>query len=275
MALNIVVSHLLPPSSIKLGRFITNISYPNHDGYHDPNFEPPSPVVTRRNSYRGRHHDGYSATFTSVLMSLLSAGFSKRARTQTEITAEKVETYMLDDTDKWFTEAMSLDATREWVERAIDRGVDIYMIVGYHALTNAHIACDNGQNTDIQGRLAMSFATTAVGIDSALGSTLGPSLGIGSEHSRGLVSDFKVQGEHICAFQYRKIRHRFLSSSRLDTSRLSKSPRWSSVERGRGEEDGEDDVVEVEAVLVDDLDGQWGQQQVDGDTLCIKLEEWI
>jgi hypothetical protein len=57
--------------------------------------------------------------------------------------------------------------------------------------------------------------------------------------------------------------------------RLSKSPRWTSVERGRDEEDDEDDTIEVESVRMPEeaLEGKWDRINVSGsETLLIRIE---
>ena len=74
----------------------------------------------------------------------------------------------------------------------------------------------------------------------------------------------------MCAFQYRKVRHQWFSSNSIG---LSKSPQWLSVERARDKEDGEDDIIEVEAraVLDKDLGGPWDKTELpDGEVLCFR-----
>jgi hypothetical protein len=45
-------------------------------------------------------------------------------------------------------------------------------------------------------------------------------------------------------------------------------------ERGRDEEDGQDDIIEVEMIPAEELDGTWQRQEVaGGETLLIREEE--
>lgn len=74
----------------------------------------------------------------------------------------------------------------------------------------------------------------------------------------------------MCAVQYRKVSHKWLSSKDLDTSRLSKALRWSCVERSRAEVEGEDDMIEVELTEVQTLDGQWGKKVVGDEAFFIQ-----
>ncbi|KAI9785803.1 MAG: hypothetical protein M1816_008251 [Peltula sp. TS41687] len=54
----------------------------------------------------------------------MSSGFSKRARPNTKFATSQVKTYALGNARRWFTEAMSLEETRKWVETAIDQDDD-------------------------------------------------------------------------------------------------------------------------------------------------------
>ncbi|KAK4244596.1 hypothetical protein C7999DRAFT_17165 [Corynascus novoguineensis] len=123
MSLNIIVPHLfLPYSSVRLGRLITNIDHP-HQHYHDPRYaKPPQPAIVPGDSFVGVSIKTGSTGFGSALTSLLSARFSKRAKTQVRITAEQIATYMLDNSDQLFDETTTVPTTRLWIERAIDRG---------------------------------------------------------------------------------------------------------------------------------------------------------
>jgi hypothetical protein len=69
----------------------------------------------------------------------MSSGFSRRANIKARIATDQVKTYILGNSGRWFEEAMSPEVTRKWVERAIDQGDDIYIIVGFHAVSNARI----------------------------------------------------------------------------------------------------------------------------------------
>src|SRR2546426_424585 len=101
----------------------------------------------------------------------------------------------------------------------------------------------------------VSLSLAAVGV-APLGNITDPSAKVNRHGLESTQSFFEAQ---ICAFQYRKIRR-----SSIDASRLSKSPRWSSVEKGRDEEDRQDDIIEVEAIPVDGLNGEWDTKEVEG-----------
>lgn len=263
MAVNIIVPQpFLSYGSIKLGRFVTSVKHPNLR-YHDPpSAEPPKQVVSPRDCYIGLDQKSAGASFESALTSLISVRFSKHAKTKVQVTADKITTYTLDNSDEWFENAVRIPSTRTWIERALDREDDIYMIVGFHVITNARIIQATIQGKDLGGQinLPVSAITGVVPI----GDIIDPSIR-GNQHDLdSSQSHFVATGQQVCAFQYRKLRHRWLSSKAIDTSRLSKVPRWSSVERGRDDEEGGDDIIEVELTAVDDLDGEWEREELPG-----------
>jgi hypothetical protein len=272
MALNIVVPQfLLPYDSVKLGRFINSIDHP-HQSYHDPAYaRPPEPAILSRDSYIGSNKKINNASFGSALTFLMSAAFSKRAKTQVQVTADRVITYALKNSDELFNEAMGMPSTRSWIERAVDRDYEIYMVVGFHSVTNARITHEVVRGKDIGGQVIVpvSLSLATVGAIAPLGNLTDPSVGGSGIRFDNAQSYFVAPGEQICAFQYRKIRHKWFSSSGLDTSRLSKSPRWSSVERGRDEVDGQDDIIEVEAMSLDNIDGIWDREEAPGGEILL------
>jgi hypothetical protein len=270
MAVNIIIPQpFLAHASIKLGRFVTNIDHPNLRHHDPPCTEPPKQVVSPRDCYIGLDQKSTGVSIGSALTSFISASISKRAKTQVRFIAEKITTYTLDNSDEWFENAVRIPTTRTWIERAIDKGDDIYMIVGFHVIANARIIQGVVRGKDLEGRinLPVSAMTGVVPISSIID----PSIR-GDQHKLdSSQSHFIASGEQVCAFQYRKLRHRWLSSRTVDTSELSKVPRWSSVERGRDDEEGEDDIIEVELTAVDDLDGEWDRQEVsEGEYLVIR-----
>ncbi|EXM14337.1 hypothetical protein RAB80_016453 [Fusarium oxysporum f. sp. vasinfectum] len=279
MSLNIIVPHVfLPQSSVKLARFIRNVDHP-HQSYHDPLYaETPKSTVSTRETFVGLNHKSSNTSFASALTSLMSAGFSKRAKAQVKITADCVKTYALDNSDDWFTKATDILATKTWIERQADRGHNIYMVVGFHTITNARIVQELVHGIGAGGQIHVPFnlSLAAFGAVVPLGEIIDPSVGGNTDGVDSAQTSFMALGEQICALQYRKIRHRWLSSKSTDTFRLSKSPRWSSVERSRDEEDGEDDIIKVEAAPLSEngLDGKWDKMDaLGGEVLLIRAGE--
>ncbi|KAH6635865.1 hypothetical protein F5144DRAFT_159504 [Chaetomium tenue] len=262
----------LPQNSVKLGRFTTNVEHPHQD-YNDPlSTNQPRVLESLRDSYTGEHHVASYSSFASTLTSLVSITFAKRAKAKIRVTTEHVKTYTLDNSERWFEEATRVPATRAWIERRIDKGHDIYMIVGFHTITKAIISQESVDGSSAGGQInvPVSLSLAAAGVVVPLGDTIDPSMAIHQQGLDGTQSQFVAPGEQVCALEYRKLCHSWLSSKHIDKSRLSKVCHWPSMDRARDEEEGEDDIIEVELADVQGLDGDWDREVVDGEVLYMR-----
>lgn len=263
---------LLPQSSVKLGRFITNVEYP-HQHHHDPPSEtPPITLASTRSAYAGEHHAASDASFRSTLTALMSARLSKGTKLKVRVTTGQLRMYTLDNSEAWFDETTRLPATRAWIEQAIDRGREVYLIVGIHTVMDASISHESASGSRAGGHaeIPVSLSLTAAGIVAPFGGIIDPSIGFQRQGLDAAHTRFVAPGEQVCAIEYRKIRYEWLSSKRIEKSRLSNVRQWPSMERARDEEDGEDDIIEVGLEDVDDLDGDWVKQTAEGEILLIR-----
>ena len=120
-------------------------------------------------------NDGVAA---SQLTTFLSSSFSKRLRASIRITANQAKTYYLNNVGQWFRDAVQSRETREWIERTIDEGEDIYVVVAYHTLLDARIIEQLGGQSTAGGNLAIpvSTALTAFGVVVPFSSVADPGL---------------------------------------------------------------------------------------------------
>lgn len=270
MRVNIVPPQIfLPRDAVKLGRFVTSFEHP-HQNYIDPlpASQPPE-LVSLRVSYSGEHSAGSGFGFSSTLTSVVSAGFSKRAKAKVRVVTDQVKTYILDNSDGWFEEATRATAARAWIERNIDRGRDIYLIVGFHTVTDASISQESTLGEGVSGQInvPVGLSLAAAGVVVPLGDLLDPGIAIEKQGLDGAASQYKVRGEQVCALEYRKIRHKWFSSKEIDKSRLSRVCHWPSVEQSRDEEGEEDDMIEVELADVEGPERGWDKEVVEGDVV--------
>ena len=270
MSSNVILPRFVPLDAVKLGRFTTSIDSP-HENYHDPEWTKPAQAVTSSlHSYTGMHQTASSSGFASGLTSLMSAGFSKRAKTRLYIVADSVVTSALDNSDGWFKDATQLPATRAWIEQQIDQGNDIYMTVGIRSITNARIIQESYLGTATEGQMQLPAAPVfaVAGAIVPLGDAADPMVGGHRREFDGAQAQFLVRGDQVCALQYRKIRHTWLSSKFIDKTRLSRSW-WFSVERWRDEEEGEDDIIEVALTELEGPDEEGWVKEVSGDEVFL------
>jgi hypothetical protein len=259
----------IPVESIKLGRLVTSVDHPHQD-YHDPAYSPtPVPTINIRAHYGGLGHESRTSNFSSALTSLLSAGFSKRAKSRVRVETNLVRTHTLPNSTQWFEKAVSSEESRRWFERAIDQGDDVYFIVGFHTVTDAQIIYESAEGNEHTGRLSLPVGLTlnAAGVIGPFGDLADPQVGVHRGRVDGVIEHFKAPGEQICGFQYRKVCHRWLSSRSIDKATLAKTPRWSAGDRWRYEEEGVEDIIEVETMDLGRLEGEWDEEVADDETL--------
>lgn len=262
---------LLPQSSVKLGRFITNIKYPNLH-HHDPPSESTA-LETERAAYTHEHYIASNAGLGSALSSVLSSRFSKRTKVKVRVTTQQFKTYALDNPGAWFNEVTRLPKTRSWIEQTIDQGDNIYLIVGFHTITDAHIYQESlaGHTAGGKAQVPIGLSLAALGAVAPLGDIIDPSIDFQQEGVNRKLSHFLARGEQVCAIEYCEIRHAWLSSKHIDKARLSNVRQWSTMERARDEEDGEDDIIEVELEEIDQLDsGDWDKLTVEDSIVFIE-----
>jgi hypothetical protein len=256
----------LPLTSIKLGRFVTSVIHPHQD-YHDaPLPNPPTPIITLRENYTGLQNEGTRSNLSTALTSLLSSAFSKRAHGRTRITTTQVKTYTLENSSQLFQEALEIESTRKWIEKAIDDGDDIYFIVGFHTVVDARIVIESSKAQDIGGRVGIpvDLSLAAVGAIVPFGHLVSPHVDGQYANADSLYAQFLAPGEQICAFQYRKVSFRWLSSKQADTASLSKCPRWRKTDSWRTmqpQEEDTEDTVEVEMEPAELYDEDWDKEE--------------
>ncbi|KJK66041.1 hypothetical protein P875_00021818 [Aspergillus parasiticus SU-1] len=168
-----------------------------------------------------------------------------------------MKTYYLDNSEQWFRDAAQQEEVRKWMERVIDEGESIYLVVGYHTVLYARIGMQRSKGKEIGGQLTapISAGLLASGVAVPLG---------------GL---FEAPGEQIVAVQYRKVKFGFLSSRNVDTAVLNKVARRKPYDGPRYLYSEADDMVEVELEDRLDLDGEFEEHHIGSETIFCSLNE--
>lgn len=181
------------------------------------------------------------------------------------VAAEKVTTSTLPDSEAWFRESTTLRSTRTWIERQIDQGQRIYLIVGLHMLENPCIV-QSSDDTSASGGEGSRLASLEVAL--FLRDVLDPSIEVERRNDQDGNAEFLIKGEQVCALQCRRVKHRWLGSANVDKTKLE-HPWWLSVEKWRDEEEDDDDIIAVELkgeeALKRELEGDgWHGEESDG-----------
>ncbi|KAI5460956.1 hypothetical protein BGZ63DRAFT_473217 [Mariannaea sp. PMI_226] len=269
MATTVIPAPLfLPLKSVRLGRFINNISYPHESYYEPPTIDVPEAIVAQF-SLSTLNQESHKTQFGSALTALLSTGFSKRLRSEIHLAPSSGSSYSLDNSDAWFDKAVSLPATRKWIERAALRGDKIYIIVGIQTLTDTRIV-----QKSTQGKQAGGQVSLPVSLSLTAATAIMPFAGLVDPASDQLC--LLAPGEQVCSLQYRKVKTRWLSSRLMEPLQLSKTRRWSCMEgdkRNMYEDDSDEDdedTIEVDLGNVEDLKRNWDAEDFKEGTIYLQ-----
>ncbi|PNP77873.1 hypothetical protein FNYG_08787 [Fusarium nygamai] len=257
-------SFFLPFESVKLGRLTKNINHP-HEGYYEPpTGEVPKAIVTPF-SFSSLNQKNNKTQFGSALTSLISAGFSKRLRSQIHLAPAQGNNYCLDNSDAWFDKAVSLPDTRKWIEKAALRGHKIYVIVGIQTFIDTRIVQKSARGQQARGQVTVpvSLSLTAAAAVMPFADLVDPA--IQGEHQNAESDQLWLlaPGEQVCSLQYREVKTRWLSSRLIEPLQLSKTRQWSCMEgdkRDTYEDDSDEEVedtMEVDLGDVEEFNGDW------------------
>jgi hypothetical protein len=248
MPRNILLSQFfLPPSAVSLGRFVVSLDNPHQD-FHEPTSDVSLNLTENiQTQYDSLHRSAKQQSLSSQFTTFLSSSFTKRLKTSVRITADQAKTYYLNNVGQCFRDAVKSQATREWIERTIDEGEDIYVVVAYHTLVNARILEQSGGQSSTGGNLVIpvSTALTASGVVVPF-DMADPGLSGFSDNVEDEQRKFVAPGEQVYAVQYRKVTWRWFSSDKVDKMKLGNKSWWEKYDGPRGLQDEPDDILEVE-----------------------------
>ncbi|KAF2465629.1 uncharacterized protein BDR25DRAFT_85624 [Lindgomyces ingoldianus] len=250
----------LPLSAVSLGRFVISLDDPHQD-FHNPTSNA-SPNFTEKlqTQYNSINHSAKHQNVASQLTTFLSSSFSKRLKASIRITADQAKTYYLTNAGQWFRDAIKAQDTRDWIDRTIDEGEEIYVVVAYHTLVNARIIEQLGGQTSAGGNLAIpvSAALTASGV--VVPFNVGdPELSGFCGRIEDEQKQFMAPGEQIYAVQYRKVRWSWFARNKVDKMTLSKKAWWERYDLPRKLLGESDDSIEVELEDEIKLEGDYDE----------------
>ncbi|KAL3470017.1 hypothetical protein BJX99DRAFT_240192 [Aspergillus californicus] len=256
----VLCTPFFPLDSVQLGRLVLSIDEPQQDYFDPPINSEEDVLVQRHEQYEGIHSTDHNRDFASLLTRLVTAAHIKRTRTSTQVSTDQATTYQLQNSGAWFQRALGAETTREWIERAIDQGDDVYLIVGYHTFQDARF---RERAVDIRKTLAQLDLPITAAVSGITGAGLGIETLIHGggladaavSGSRQLDDSLKKQyvatGEQVVAIQYRKLRFKWYSSRNIERASLDGN-RWYTTWGMRGEQDESVDDI-LEADLQDEL----------------------
>ncbi|KAH0557192.1 hypothetical protein GP486_005019 [Trichoglossum hirsutum] len=256
----------LPPSAVSLGRFITSLDNPHQD-FHDPLCSSSPEVIERvQVQYDSIRLSVKNQNMASQLTTLLSSSFSKRLKASIRISADQAKTYYLNNAGQWFRDAVRSKETQRWIERTIDEGEDIYMVVAYHTLLDARIIEQLGAQSAAGGSLAIPVSTVSTSLTASgvvVSSVADPGVGGTRRRTEDEQRHFMAPGEQTYAVQYRKVRWSWFASNKVDKVMLAKKAWWERYDRPRYLESEAEDMIEVDLEDETALEGDRNENAIE------------
>jgi hypothetical protein len=181
------------------------------------------------------------SAFNVFLSKVFSAAFNQSTDTATAVDAAVCKTYLLKNSGDYFAKVCRSNAAREWLERAIRRRKDVFLVVGIRTLTDAEIAQRNNFSRSIKGSFDVPVSRATTMAFSAGATMMIPSkipsdakVELSQRNQYKTTAGFIAPGEQIYAIQYRKIELSWFSRRNLDKASLEDGNRWKVYVGKRG-----------------------------------------
>lgn len=219
---------LLPLNSVQLGRLVLNAKNPQQDFFDPPSGQlQPESIVKPQENFEDILTLSRSSRLRSSLTALLAISYENRDADSASLTAARATTYQLLNSGVWFENACAMPETRQWLKHAIGRSSSVYLVVGYHTLTDARATARASFRGTTSGGAHLPGSSVFGGTISAplshlLAAKVDSNRHVSYCHSRS----FSAPGEQIYAIQYRKVEFKWFSSRKIDNTCLEQDNRW-------------------------------------------------
>lgn len=258
----VIQQMLLPLHSIRIGRLVVNVDEPQQE-FLDPDCDLNEITTSTMTQYSVVQRDTSGESLRATMMSLLSAFFSKHNKTTIEVSTDRVTTYQLTNSGRWFQNAVQSQRTRQWIEESVVQGNSIYVVVGYRTTYDARIIEREASERESSMKLRVPSATELASMTSPAPTTgdedqsTTARLTSNAQDGESVKRKFVATGEQIWAVQYRKVQFKWFSSRNLDSPLLGPGQwHWYTDFGDRGEE-STNDVVEVNLLDEFDVEGDY------------------
>ena len=207
---------------VKLGRLVTDMEHPSEHS-HDPESQIPIQKSTRiLHHYKESESDLKTDNFGAKLLSLLSLKRSKEMKTTINVTGDAVTSHGMNNYRDWFADIIQQENTRRWLEGAWGNCDDVYLMVEYQVIRNAHIAGQRtiGSTAAIDGSVPVSTAVGAATCMILPSDLVDFSFNALQERGNSAQMDFREEGESVFAVTYRKLDVKKRSSGKFNDKPL-------------------------------------------------------
>lgn len=293
MAPRVVSKEFLSPGfDVTIGRFVLEPESPHHHFFPsalnapDPTIGPmpDAPVAsTPMVSYSEVISAEKKAGIRAALVRVGKFALAEAGQEETKIQSLCCMTYRLNNAGEWYDLMIGREDSRKWLQRMIvERGVKVYLVVGYRTLFNASVARaamrERSGEAKLEVPLPEAVCESLAAAQEIMGALKGDSsLGLSASYksTQGEQKSYRVPGEQVYAIEYRQIKFKWFSKKNMDASMLASQSRWEVRYETRGKEADEDNVVEAEMVdsMEDDEEFFLHDQSSDGDQVYFSEDE--
>lgn len=252
---------LLPREAVSLGRLVVDINNPQRR-YHDPSLGEATTSTVQVDEGVQETGQQFENKQVKAALSKLLALFSTEPNAHAyQVKAVLSLNYTLNQWEEVFREICALESTRRWLEDVIQDGRDVYFIVGYRTFVDPVTSHDTqlGRGTGMSFQLPLSKVAEANLPGIGLGGALNASVTHSQERNGFASRSSSTNGECVYAVQYCKLRFKWFTSRKVNSSLLGEN-KWRIYIGVRGEEEEDDEIEDdiVEAVLEDDWHEEGG-----------------
>ncbi|KAF8243095.1 hypothetical protein K440DRAFT_614263 [Wilcoxina mikolae CBS 423.85] len=267
-----VSNRFLAKDAVQLGGLVLNAEHPEQDFFSLYPLSPADDSVAtiQLETFHDILIQSEGSQFRTFLMKHLSMTFGITDHSVTVVDAAICQTSQLKNSGEFFRDLCKNEKARQWMERAIRRRKDIYLVVGIKTLTDPMVTHSQRRSTNNSADMKIPMRQ----VPSAIG--LGFDFGGSRTNDFGQDSGCKGVGEQVYSVQYRKIRFEKFSSRDVDRTFLEHGNRWRLFVSRRGEEDGYDDILDLEldeGPERSDLDNDYESLVIGDDEVLFVLEQ--
>ncbi|KAJ9634229.1 hypothetical protein H2201_009034 [Coniosporium apollinis] len=257
MAFEMILGNgLRAKESVKVGRFVLDVE-DLHQGHFDPTEPQPSIISKIHENVEELFDADNNKSYAAELTRIFSLAFKKRNNVRINIRTGKVVTYQLDNWKKWFADTVAMEPVREWINKRIETGEPIYLILGYSTLLDASVRqlAESGNEVDAKAQVPFEAVAMTAGFTPVV-DVGNPGVAASHQHGQSERARFVAPGEQVCAIKYGKLKWKWYASKDLDQASIN-STRWKFYLDHRGPAD--EDVEDVVGVFVED----WAEDEID------------
>lgn len=227
MATGHLLGQLLPLRSIQLGRLVLNATCPSQD-FIDPPSGGHIPHKIRQNvqtNYTETRRFLKGSKVRPHLTGIISFSDGQQNKCIATLRMPQATTYDLTNSASWFEDTCAQVVVRCFLDRAIDNGRDVYLVVGFRTMGGEKLVKDFAASSrGAAARKTPIHAATSTRITSP-GTNTGPGISALGGHGSGQELVYRAPEEQVFAVLYRKVKFRFLTRKAVDTTVLEANNR--------------------------------------------------